>query len=106
EQISFVNGNGNTKTTSYYDFTDKNVNSGTTYQYKLRQVDFNGTQTCYDSKIVEVEFAGSGDFAMNNYPNPVKDNTIIDYTLFKDGNVKIEVLDLLGNVIKTLVNEE
>lgn len=106
EQISFVNGNGNTKTSSYYDFSDRNVQSGSTYQYKLRQVDFDGTQTCYDSKIVEIELTGNGDFVMKNYPNPVKNDTKIEYTLFKDGNVRIEVLDLLGNVVKTLVNEE
>jgi hypothetical protein len=105
KQVSFVNGNGNTKATSYYSYADKNVETGTTYQYRLRQVDFDGTQTCFDSKIVEVDFVGSGSFAMENYPNPAKDQTTINYSLNDGGFVKLEVLDLLGNVVKTLVNE-
>ncbi|TNE33716.1 T9SS type A sorting domain-containing protein [bacterium] len=105
KQVSFVNGKGNTKTSSYYSFADKDVKTGTTYQYRLRQVDFDGTQTCYDSKIVEVDFIGSGNFAMENYPNPAKDKTTINYSLNNKGFVTLEVLDLLGNVVKTLVNE-
>lgn len=106
KQVSFVNGKGNTKTSSYYSFADKNVKTGTTYQYRLRQVDFDGTQTCFDSKIVEVDFIGSGNFVMDNYPNPAKDQTTINYSLSTKGFVKLEVLDLLGNVVKTLVNED
>lgn len=103
EQISFVNGNGNTKTKSYYNFSDEDVVPGTTYQYQLRQVDFDGTQECFDSEIVEVDFNGVATLA--NYPNPVKDETTFRYSVPSRGNVKLEIVDLLGNVVKTLVNE-
>lgn len=105
EQITFVNGNGNTLTPSYYSYSDKNVKAGTTYQYKLRQVDFDGTQNCHETDIVTVQF-GNPDLVISNSPNPVRALTNIEYTTNQNGNVRIEVLDLLGNVVRTLLNDE
>ena len=41
----------------------------------------------------------------DNYPNPFNPNTNITYRLYTDGLVKISVYDMLGNVIKQIVNE-
>ncbi len=41
-----------------------------------------------------------------NYPNPFNPNTVIKYQLPISSQVAIKVYDLLGNEIKTLVNEE
>jgi hypothetical protein len=40
-----------------------------------------------------------------NYPNPFNPNTTISYQLSKSGQVTIKVYDVLGNEVKTLVNE-
>lgn len=40
-----------------------------------------------------------------NYPNPFNPTTKINYTLPHEGQVTIEVYDLLGNKIATLINE-
>ncbi|MBK9404971.1 MAG: T9SS type A sorting domain-containing protein [Ignavibacteria bacterium] len=40
-----------------------------------------------------------------NYPNPFNPTTIINYQLSKFSNVSLKVYDVLGNEIKTLVNE-
>ena len=46
------------------------------------------------------------EFKLNqNYPNPFNPVTNILYNLTEDGFVKITVFDILGNVIKKLVNE-
>jgi hypothetical protein len=42
---------------------------------------------------------------LTNYPNPFNPETKIDYTIPKSGNVKLEVFDNLGNLIKVLVNK-
>ncbi len=40
-----------------------------------------------------------------NYPNPFNPTTIIDYGIQKESRIKIIVTDILGRVIKTLVDE-
>ena len=39
------------------------------------------------------------------YPNPFNPTTTIDYTLRETGNVSIVIYDLMGRVVKELVNE-
>ena len=45
------------------------------------------------------------EFVMNNFPNPVKTNTIVTYNL-KDNanNVTINVYDVIGQKVRTLVD--
>jgi hypothetical protein len=42
---------------------------------------------------------------LNVYPNPFSDVTTISYSLPENGKVTLEVRDLLGHVVATLVNE-
>jgi len=39
-----------------------------------------------------------------NYPNPFEYSTTIDYTLMRDLDVRIRILDVLGRPVITLVN--
>ena len=56
ETVGFVQGNGTTTEFHSYTFTDKNVEQGF-YQYRLKQIDFDGSFTYSD--IVEVEVDGT-----------------------------------------------
>lgn len=42
---------------------------------------------------------------LNNYPNPFNNSTTIEYTVAKSCNVQIKVYNLLGQEIRSLVNE-
>ena len=43
---------------------------------------------------------------MQNYPNPFNNQTIIKYQIKEAGHVKVNIYDLLGRRVRTLVNEE
>lgn len=41
-----------------------------------------------------------------NYPNPFNPETVISFSLPKSGNVQIKIYDVLGNEVRTLIDEE
>lgn len=51
---------------------------------------------------------GDGDKVLNNvkvYPNPVSDQLNLSYSIAKDSNVTIKIMDVLGNEVTTLLTE-
>ncbi len=115
QRIGFVEGTGTTTETQSYSFVDDDVEAGK-YQYRLKQIDYNGTYEY--SEIIEVEIAAPAKFSLEqNYPNPFNPSTKIKFTVAEsplpggDGrgglqHVKLVVYDILGNEVATLVNEE
>ncbi len=45
------------------------------------------------------------DFLYNNFPNPFNDKTVIAYQLLSFTKVKLSVFDVLGNLVRVLVDE-
>ena len=43
-------------------------------------------------------------YSLNIYPNPFKDQTTIAYSIDNAAQVKVEVMDVLGRTVATLVN--
>jgi flagellar hook assembly protein FlgD len=57
--------------------------------------------------VITLTYIGTDGLVLNqNYPNPFNASTFISFTLPNQTNVKLEILDVYGNVINTLVNEE
>jgi hypothetical protein len=99
--LGFVNGKGTTSEKNYYTFEDKNIASGK-IQYRLNQVDFDGKYTYSD--IVEIEFNPTSYSLKQNYPNPFNPTTRIDYQLPFDSKVTLELYEITGEKISTLIS--
>ncbi len=101
--VGFVNGAGNSNTAKNYKFFDADVAGGNAYEYRLRQVDASGAINF--SNVVNVEFGSSADVVLDNsFPNPTNGKTTFSFTVPKSSKVKLEVYDLMGNVVKTVYN--
>lgn len=101
--IGFVEGHGTTTTSYIYTFTDRNLSSGT-YNYRLKQIDFNGNYEYYDLSN-EVIIGTPAEFSLSqNFPNPFNPETKISFQIPTGGNVSLKVFDNSGKEVATLVN--
>ncbi|MCX6155175.1 MAG: hypothetical protein NT007_13560 [Candidatus Kapabacteria bacterium] len=103
--LSFVAGHGNSAVANNYNYTDTKVQYGTTYQYRLVEVAADGTQSC----PLKDELTKTMDQVANllvelQSANPVSDNsiTVVNVVLPLDQFVNVDVIDLFGNVIKSI----
>jgi hypothetical protein len=103
-KIGFISGHGTTTEIQNYTFTDEELESGT-YFYRLKQLDYDGSFE-YSSEV-KVEILTPTYFTLKqNYPNPFNPNTTISFSIPNESNVIMKVFDLVGNEVKTLVNEK
>jgi len=102
-----IAGAGNSTQINRYSFLDKKVVPNVYYQYRLHQLDKDGAFSCQYSKVVTLKYDGVSDLTLDqNSPNPVVNGTKISFNIPTDDVVKVEILDVFGNVIKTLGNSK
>jgi hypothetical protein len=108
KSISFVKGKGTTNTPQNYNYSDSDVTPKKTYQYRLRQVDADGSQSCESfSNVITLFYDVIGSISLEqNSPNPFDNRTSIKFTIPSKTHVKLEVIDLFGNSIITLRDQE
>ncbi|MCP4607802.1 MAG: T9SS type A sorting domain-containing protein, partial [Planctomycetes bacterium] len=88
-----------------YSVTDAGVDVGVRYFYKLETVSTTGFLRQYDAIAVRVQAPERFELHQN-YPNPFNPVTSIKYEIPKPGKVLIKIYNVLGQEVRTLVNED
>lgn len=102
--VGFVNGHGTTTEQHTYTFSDKNLSNGKNF-YRLKQVDYDGSYEY--SNVIEVEWKAFNTYLLEqNYPNPFNPTTTIGFGIQNKSNVKIVVLNSIGEEVAVVLNEE
>jgi hypothetical protein len=94
------------------EYTDAELTNDQTYTYQIsalygdfesvRSIEVSATPSV-TSLLDEMELPVKTEL-LGNYPNPFNPNTIIRYSLASDSQVKIEVFNIKGQRVKTLVD--
>jgi hypothetical protein len=96
--IGFVEGQGNSISPKSYSFTDASPVGGSKFQYRLKQMDTDGSFEYSD--IVEVEIVPYQYELSQNYPNPFNPNTVIEFSLPENvNNVRLSIYNALGEKV-------
>lgn len=102
-QVTFIEGSGNSNSPKVYNFVDKNIDRTQNYQYRLKQIDNDGTFEY--SHVVEANFAAPVTFNLDqNYPNPFNPSTKIRFSVQKDEHVSLQVYTIDGEKAAELFN--
>ena len=104
-------GQGTISYPTDYEYLDSFVEPNTTYEYRLADVDYNGVITYHSVRTVTVDKAPlpsavEGFTVLPAYPNPFNPITTITYGLDTDSKVTINIYDITGQLITTLLNIE
>lgn len=106
-KAGYMEGIGNTNIRSYYQYADTKLNSAV-YQYRLKQIDYNGNFEYYELKNPsEITVGSPASFQIfQNYPNPSNPVTNIDFEIPSAGKVSIKVYDIAGREVADLIDKE
>jgi len=107
-KLTEIPGHGTTTEPHDYEFVDRFVQNGVTYEYRISDVDIAGHETIHEQTVsatparemVPLEFA-----LYASYPNPFNPTTTIRYDVKESGLVSLKVFDLLGREVATLVHD-
>ncbi len=102
-----LRGQGTVSRSTDYSFTDRDVQEGETYSYRLADVDYQGKINYL--KTIEITFTATAipdKFTLKNaYPNPFNPEISIAYGLPENRPVKLEIFDINGRRVRTLVDQ-
>ena len=100
--IGWVDGHNNSTTTNTYSFNDVSVSPNTTYYYRLNQLDYDGDAHKTDVVAASLKNNSLSDNTITvsaPFPNPTKSLTNIHIHSLRAGEMKVKVMNLLGQII-------
>lgn len=101
QKINFVEGHGTTTAMHSYSYSDRPQGGGK-YSYRLKQIDVNGTFQFSSPREITIP----NKFALyQNHPNPFNPETMIGFELPISAEVTLEIYNMLGQKLATLLNE-
>ncbi|MCH8033030.1 MAG: VCBS repeat-containing protein [Bacteroidetes bacterium] len=104
EMIGFIPGHGTTTDPYNYSFKDEVISQGS-FQYRLKQIDYNGSFTYSDE--VNIDITLPLEFKLfQNYPNPFNPGTVISWQMALPNFVILKIYDVLGSKVATLINKK
>jgi type IX secretion system substrate protein len=98
-------GNGTVTETNQYQFVDENVKAGERYQYLLADVSYHTDEIKHVDFIREA-YIPVGLTLGEAYPNPFNPQCSILYALDINEHVRIDLFDISGKAVKTLVDRD
>jgi photosystem II stability/assembly factor-like uncharacterized protein len=104
-RIAFKEGVGTSTQPQNYNYIDDiSTISGSSLQYRLKQIDYDGTYE-YSNEVSIKNPAPSAFELAQNYPNPFNPITMIRYSIPEKSNIKLTIINFIGEEIVTLLNE-
>ncbi|HQY52601.1 MAG TPA: T9SS type A sorting domain-containing protein [Ignavibacteria bacterium] len=105
KKIGFVEGSSNSNISVNYVYNDRSLSKGI-YNYRLKQIDFNGNFEYFDLHS-EVNIGTPAAYSLSqNYPNPFNPSTKINFTIPENSKVSLKIFDISGKEVKTLINND
>jgi hypothetical protein len=105
EKRGFLYGSGTSNSIKEYSFGDQNILPGK-YMYRIRQIDQDGTfrySASLEVDLKENNLSPKNFTLGQNYPNPFNPTTKIEFSIPVESDIKLEVYDIIGRKISTLM---
>ena len=103
--LTFVEGAGTSNLANDYNYVDTDVHTNVTYQYRLRQQDFDGAINYSPVREARINSVTTGSVAnelMQNTPNPASGYTLIPFMVAENGPVSVDICDVYGKVVRSI----
>lgn len=107
--VSDLKGHGTTSMNHSYGYTDNTVLPGTTYLYRLGDMDYSNNITWHETLELTLEqedITLAGAFGLQTaFPNPFNPSVNLGYSLSQDGDISLGVYDLNGKLVNMLISQ-